>query len=294
MTNRCVRFAVSSALGLALAGLAGSGVAFAQEPPPAGEGTTPPPGGEATTPPPAAAPAPAAAGGSQLVTLRQGGLSIDGDLQISLSSDLVGKPIQLVPNIYYGISDQLTVGLAHNTLSDIFQTAGSGLCFTGEDGGCFKVYNSLSLDALFSLMRDAGMDLAAHGGLDFISLSDPTMLSLRLGVKGRTMAGPLNIVFDPSINIGLTERDFNKEFITLPARFGFGVTDQLNLGLSIALQAPFDGFGDNYVVPLGVGGIFAVNGQLDVRAQFTLDRLIAGNAGGADARTIAIGAAFRL
>jgi hypothetical protein len=57
---------------------------------------------------------------------------------------------------------------------------------------------------------------------------------------------------------------------------------------------PLDGFGDNYFVPLGVGGTFAINSALDVRAQFTLDRLIAANNGGADARTLSIGAAWRM
>src|SRR5688572_17984905 len=152
MTNRSVRFAVGSALGLLLA--AGSGVAFAQDPPAAAEGTTPPPAGE-TTPPPAgdAAAAPGAGAAGPLVTLRQGGVSVDGDVVIGLSTDFVGKPISIVPNFYYGINDQLTVGLAHNTIADIFQTGqgqffGQGLCLTGDgDGLCRKVYNNLSLDA---------------------------------------------------------------------------------------------------------------------------------------------------
>jgi len=295
MTNRSVRFAVGSALGLALA--AGSGVAFAQDPPPA-EGTVPPPAGEVPPPPAAGADASAApsTGTAPLVTLRQGGFSIDGDVVIGLSTGSAGKPINIVPNFYYGISDQLSVGLAHNPGAEIFQTQGRGLCLTGDgDGGCFKVYNNLSLDALYSFMRSSTMDMAFHGGLDFISLSDPTALSLRLGVKGKTLAGPLQIVFDPSINIGLTERDAgNKEVLQLPVRLGFLVTPQLNLGLSLALIAPFDGFGDNYFVPLGVGGTFAINSALDVRAQFTLDRLIAANNGGADARTLSIGAAWRM
>jgi hypothetical protein len=232
------------------------------------------------------------------VTLRQGGFSVDGDVVIGVSSGSAGKPISIVPNFYYGIDDKLTVGLAHNTIADIFQTAGrsGGLCLTGDgDGQCFKVYNNLSLDALYSLMRSSTMDLAGHGGLDFVSLSDPTALGLRLGVKGKTMAGPMVIVFDPSIRIGLTERSAgNKEFLVLPARLGFMATSQLNLGLSIAVVGFLDGFGDAYAVPIGVGGVFAISNQLDVRAQFSFDRLIAGVASGADARTLSVGAAWRM
>jgi hypothetical protein len=297
MTNRTARLLVSSALGLALAG---SGSAFAQDPPPA-EGTTPPAGGEATPPPPAAAPA-ASSGGATDVTLRQGGIGIDGDLVIGLSKDNAGKPIQIVPNLYYGVSDVLTVGLAHNTGSEIFQAVnvpgGRGLCLSGESDGCRKVYNNVAADVLFSFMRSSTMDLAAHGGLD-IAAFDPTVLQLRLGVKGKTMAGPLVIVFDPAFYIGLTERDGNKEAINLPVRLGFMATPQLNLGLSAAIGGQLDGFGDNYSVPLGLGGTFALNSQLDLRAQFAFNELGSastrlGGIGRADIRTLSVGAVFKM
>ena len=78
-----------------------------------------------------------------------------------------------MPNFYYGISDQLTVGLAHNASAEIFQTAGRPrpLPDRRQIGGCAKVYNNLSLDALFSFMRSSTMDIAFHGGLDFVSLA---------------------------------------------------------------------------------------------------------------------------
>ncbi len=292
MTNRTVRLAVSTALGLALAALAGS--AMAQDnAAPAAEGT-PPAGGEAAAPAATTPPAAAASGGFATdVTLHQGGIMIDGDVVIGLSSGSAGKPIQIVPNLYYGVSNELSVGLAHNPGAEIFQTDGRGLCLSGTSGGCAKVYNNLSLDALFSFMRSSTMDLAGHGGLDFISL-DPMFLSLRLGVKGKTMAGPLVIVFDPSLNIGLTKRSAgNKELLQLPVRVGFMATPQLNIGVSIALRGAIDGFGDNYNIPVGVGGTFAINNMLDVRAQFTFDNL-AGKGGGADFRTMSVGAAYRM
>jgi len=106
------------------------------------------------------------------------------------------------------------------------------------------VYNNFALDALFSFMRSSTMDLAGHGGVDFFML-DPFWMQLRLGVKGKMAAGPLVLVFDPAIFFGLTKRsDGNKEAINIPARVGFMVLPQLNVGLSVALGGPFDGFGD--------------------------------------------------
>ena len=74
------------------------------------------------------------------------------------------------------------------------------------------------------------------------------------------------------------------------------VTPQLNLGAVDRLSsAPLDGFGDNVRVPLGVGGTFAISSMVDVRAQFTLDRLHRRRpTAAADARTLSVGAAYRM
>ena len=216
---------------------------YAQDPAasPPTEGTAPA-GGDATTPPATTPGGPSSASLAPTdVTLRQGAISIDGDIVIDLSKEQAGKPIQIVPNLYYGVNDALTVGIAHNTNAEIFQAnvgpGGRGLCLSGQTDGCRKLYNNLSLDALFSFMRSSTMDMAAHGGIDFFFLNDPNWTQLRLGVKGKLMAGPVIIVFDPALLIGLNNRDQgNKEAINIPARFGFMVTPQLNLGLSIALS----------------------------------------------------------
>jgi len=303
MTNRTVRFVVCSAFGLALAG---SGSAFAQDNPPAEGGATPPPaaGGEAT-PAVAATPAaaPAAAGNPTDITLHKGGVGIDGDVAVGVSKGASGKPISIVPNVYYGVSDQLTLGLASNPGSEIFHNvAGAGLCVSGSTDCPGKAFNNISLDGLFSFSRSGTMDVGAHGGLDTI-FGDSTLLGLRVGVKGKTLAGPLVLVFDPSVRIGLNHRtDFgNKEILQVPVRVGFMATPQLNLGLSVALlgflDPPVGGFGDSYQVPVGLGGSFAINNNISARAQFTLDNLggkqLPGG-GRADARTFSLGAAYTM
>jgi hypothetical protein len=240
------------------------------------------------------------------VTLRQGGISIDGDVAVGMSSGAAGKPISIVPNVYYGVNDQLTVGLASNPISEIFQNvAGQGLCLSGEADGCGKLYNNVSLDGLYSFSRSGTMDVAAHAGLD-TAFGENTLLGLRAGVKGKMLAGPLVLVFDPSLTFGLNHRDdsLNKEVLSLPVRVGFMATPQLNVGLSVAFLTLINppspvGVGDIYQVPVGLGGTFALNDMLHLRAQFTLDTLGSasnslGMAGRADARTFSLGAVYRM
>jgi hypothetical protein len=307
MTKRTVRFVICSALSVGFMALAGSGSAFAQANTAAPEGAPPaaPAGGEAppavaATPPPAAA----APSGPANITLRQGGIGVDGDVAVGVSKGNAGKPISVVPNVYYGVTDTLSVGIGSNPGSEIFQNvAGAGLCLSGQSNGCGKVYNNVSLDGLFSFARSAMMDVGAHGGLD-TEFGQDTLAQLRLGVKGRMLTGPLVLTFDPSLRIGLNKRDFNKETLVVPVRIGFMATPQLNLGLSVALAMIVDpptgiSAGDTRSVPVGIGGTFAINNMLAVRAQFVLDQLGSSDArlnggGRADARTFSIGAAYTM
>jgi len=296
MKNRTAHLAVPAALVLAGVALSGSGRAFAQDSAGPAEAAPRAGGDAATTPPPPAASVTAPISATE-ATLHQGATSIDGDVVMNLSKGAAFKPVQIVPNLYYGVSPELTAGFANNTNADIFQAitppGGRGLCLGGASNGCAHVYNNFSLDTLFSFMRSSIMDVAAHGGVDFLSL-DPFMLSLRLGVKAKMATGPLAIIFDPSLNIGLTKRDAgNKELLQIPARIGLMLISQLNVGVSIALAGPTDGFGDKYTIPLGVGATYSVSSQVDVRAQFAFDNL-AGKGGGADLRTLSVGAAYRM
>jgi opacity protein-like surface antigen len=118
------------------------------------------------------------------------------------------------------------------------------------------------------------------------------------------MAGPVILVFDPFISFGLNDRsgvNGNKEVLALPVRAGFMMTPQLNVGASIGLIGPLDGFGDNVAVPLGAGATYAVSNMVDLRAQFTLTDLAGnsagltgGTAGAADLRAVSVGAAYRM
>lgn len=292
MKHRYVSLVLVAALALG----AFVGTAFAQDPPAGATTTEPPPMGAEGAPPPATGGAVATGGedfNNRPITLRAGGIRIDGDLVINMSSGGVFKPVHIVPNLYYGVNDKLTVGLAHNAFSDTWPFIGRGLCITGSSNGCLNAYNNLSLDALFSFMRQPGLEVAGHGGFDINSLEDPFTMQLRLGAQIKFANGPLGIIADPAFTIGLTNRDGNKEGILVPLRVGFQATPELNVGLMTGIAGPVDGFGDFYAIPLGVAGNYALSSQLDLRASFVFPNL-AGQDGTGDARILTLGAAFRI
>lgn len=297
MMNRFLRTPLSAAFALSIAIVAASGAARADEaaPPPSA-----PPPAEVGSPPAATSPtteapstteataAPAAGGG---LTNAAGQVSINANVAVSLSKGAVAKPIYLIPNVYYGATDKLSIGLTHGGIPG-FPPAGGSLCLGGTDRGCPKLYNNLNLDVLLSLMRQTGLELAFHGGVDIKSI-DPMHLALRVGVALKWESGPIGIVFDPSAEFGVNKRsEGNKERFGIPVHVGFQAAPAVSVGLFTGLFGSTPGFGDFYVVPLAVDGGFNLNPNSSIGAQFIFLNLLGKNST-ADLRALILSYNFR-
>jgi hypothetical protein len=250
--------------------------------------------GEAMPPPtPEEGPPAADAGmeGKPPMILPQGKLAVHVMLGVDLSTDLVAKPIAIAPDVWYGVMPKLEVGLVHSNmgLSGFwFQGLGGGVCVTGEENGCAKLYNGpIGLLAHY-LLVEGGVDLAADAGVVIGSL-DPSTLSLKLGVQGRWMSGKMAVYFSPNIEVGITKRDAgNKEGINIPVMLGYMLNDKLHAGVQTGIAGPLDGFGDAYIVPVGVGAHYMLSDAMGVTGSFNFWNL-AGKNGGADFRDLTLG-----
>jgi hypothetical protein len=216
--------------------------------------------------------------------LPKGMIQIVVPIHINLSTDQVGKPVNLPLELYYGVTPDLTVGLVHPV----------GLCFTGSDNGCAKFYDDVGLTALYRVLR-GNFDMSAQVGL-LVGTFDPFVLTATLGVKGRVLVAnnKLAVLFNPSIAIGITERDLgNKEALFIPVDFAYQITPMLAAGVGTTFAGPFDGFGDAFTGSLEIFGIYNVNKMIDVFLEFEFTNLYGKN-GGADGRSLTIGANLHL
>ncbi len=236
--------------------------------------------------------------GDRPLTRAKGMIEIEVDVFVNMSKDGVAKPIAIAPDIWYGVSDTLTVGLTHNL----------GLCLTGTDSGCGKVYNDVGFAGALSVMRDAKMELAVAGGLD-LAVIDPLTLRLNIGADFKYQAGKITIWSYPRIGIGLNKREGalmipgNTETLSLPVVLGFQATPELNvrlrtgiggLGIGPEAGAPLDGFGDGFVIPLGIGALYAVSNKLDVGAEFFFPGIAGSDLATADNRALILTGNIRL
>jgi len=231
------------------------------------------------------------AGATEQFTLPRGTLFLDAFLEINLSSDAAFKPVSLAPDLWYGVTDDLTLGIVHssNGATGIIGGVGDALCLTGKDNGCASFYPGLGIDARYRLKGAFAFD----GGL-YVRDFDPFALAIKVGVVGRLRVSKLAIDVQPNLFLGLTERDSgNKELLTIPVTASYPVAPRLALYLQPALSTPFSDGRELWRLSLALGARFRVNDHLDLGLAFALPLLAGGPDGtGADFRTLTLGAGY--
>lgn len=233
--------------------------------------------------------------------LPKGKLVLDAQLEMSLSSDRVFKPVSLAPDLWYGVTDDLSLGLVHSSLGEtgFIGAAGDGLCFTGKDNGCPNFYNKVGIDGRYRLKKPLALDF----GLYINSISDPFLLDIKIGVDGRWVWNKISLELQPSLFIGLTNREppmvtppavatgGNTEFLFIPATIAYRVAPKADVALQAGLALPFSNTGDTWTLPLAIAARYALTPQFGVGLAFAFPKLIGGN-GTADARSLTLGGTY--
>lgn len=256
-----------------------------------------------TKPLDAAAAAAGGEGGEQL-TLQKGRLVVNGYLAIGLSDGAAFKPISLSPDVWYGVTDDITVGLVHSAVgtTGFIGGVGESLCLSGSEN-CGDLYKNAGVEARYKL-KMSGIALAVDGGLYSGHITDLKLLELKAGAVGRWQKGPLAVEAAPSLFIAVTDRSSsmtvngvtvtagNRDTLSLPATALYALNPMITLAAQTGLVLPLEDTGDTYAVPLSVGAFYKVNDQVNVTAAFSLPQLIAASSGGIDVRTITLGGSY--
>src|SRR3954452_15092067 len=96
-------------------------------------------------------------------------------LLVNASKDAFGKPTSLAPDLYYSVSDTVQIGLLHTGPMGWQTTPGPGLCLTGTNDGCPKVYNNVGFDFIYGLLF-GDFHLSLHSSLYLLRISDPSFV----------------------------------------------------------------------------------------------------------------------
>jgi hypothetical protein len=190
------------------------------------------------------------------------------------------EPVVFPIHVYFGVTNDLTLGVTHDR----------GPCFNCGD----EFYNGAGpgMGLLYNFVRTGSFELDLHLTAPLIRVFDPFMLAVRGGVIGRVnISHVVAFVFDPSLLIGLTERDQgNQEVLGLPFWFFFQATDVVVPFVGSGIYAPLDD--GEPAIPLEGGVIASVNRNIDLGGALLFGNL--NNDGGAlDFRALGFIGRFR-
>lgn len=256
----------------------------------------------AQEPEPEAAATASATTGTDQLTLPRSRLLLDAFVGINLSSGAAFKPLSLSPDIWYGATDDITVGLIHSGVGQtgFLGAVGTSLCLTGSSNGCSDVYRGVGVDVRYKLKTGA-FAWAAGGGL-YVRAFDPFQLAIKLGAIGRWTSGKMAVELAPNLFFGLTNRapdvmvvgaTGNEETLNLPVTGLYALTPKASVAVQTGVQLPLQNTGDTYAIPLSIGGHFLATPDLSVNLAFSLPKLVGGGEGtGFDARVLTLGGTY--
>jgi hypothetical protein len=245
------------------------------------------------------------------MTLPAGRAFIQVFAEINLSEEAVAKPLSIAPDLWYGVSNELSVGLVHSgrAATGFYGGVGNGLCLSGEDGGCAKVYDNVGLDVRYHFYREGDLTLSADGGL-FVGSFDPFVASLKVGAIGRYQAGALALEAAPALFAGLTQREpegggvvistGNKEIFFLPVSVMYALSPSFGLAAQVGATVPFENAGDLFTIGASLGVQYLLSSQLFLDAAFSLPLLAGGSfysdleLTGTKARSFTLGVGYAL
>ncbi len=227
-----------------------------------------------------------------VMTAPKGSLLVMAHLDLNLSKDVAFKPVSLAPDIWYGATDRLSVGLTHSALasSGFWGGAGTGLCLTGEDNGCGNTLSNTGLQARYDLSSSVE-GLALEGGF-IVRDFDPFILGGKVGAVLAKDLGPVTLALSPNLQFGLTEREAaNKEVLNIPVSLMYGLSETVVIGGQTGISLPFSDTSDTWRLPVSLVGQALLSDKYYAFGAFTLTSLAGGDLlpTGIDGRVLTLG-----
>ena len=209
-------------------------------------------------------------------------------LLTNASKGSFGKPTSLAPDLYYSITDNVQIGLVHTGPMGWQSLPGVGLCLTGEDNGCPKVYDNVGLDFMYGLLF-GDFHLSLHSSLYLVQIRDPMASLWTIGLTGKFhFTDAVALFFDPQIGISLSNRDQGllryKDQLFLPVELQFQASSMLALKILTGVTGQLSNLGDTARAPLGLGLVANLTPNLDLGLRFSFDNLL-GNVPDGTSRT---------
>ena len=137
-------------------------------------------------------------------------------LEYSLAKRHSGTPVSLAPDVWFGATDELTVGVIHSSPSVDRIGGRASFCIRQSDTTCDQAYQGSGVDAMYRLRS-----WVAPRARLLIRDTDTFKPALTLGALARWTHGRFSITTDPFLRFGLANTDKgNRTAFSIPLYLG--------------------------------------------------------------------------
>lgn len=190
-------------------------------------------------------------------------VEVAATLEVSIATAPFARPTSLAPDLWWGATPRLTIGLTHSHASVDQIAAGASLCLRTADLGCDRTYRGSNLDARYLVYEDHTVSVAPRARLLLRDI-DPVKPALTLGATARWRHGRYAIAADPYLQLGLYNRDKgNHAQLWLPVYLEVTVACRWLVAAHVGWNSELIEVNDAWHLPLG--------GIVRVRATSFLD-----------------------
>ncbi|MGE0868550.1 MAG: hypothetical protein AB7P03_08310 [Kofleriaceae bacterium] len=239
---------------------------------------------------------------SDQVTLPAGTSQIDVAVAANLTEGQTFAPLSIAPDVWYGATDALTLGIIYSShaATGFMGGAGEALCVTGKAKGCASVMPNAGLDLRYGL-ASGSFAVAAEGAV-LLRAFDPMTFAAKLGAVMRLRTEKLIVEVSPNIAVGINRREpamegsasGNADVANLPVTFLVPFGSTFAVSAQTGVIVPFKGAGKNYAIPASVGAHVSPTAGVLLNATLSIPAATGGTvtSTGFDNRTLTIGGSY--
>lgn len=174
------------------------------------------------------------------------------------------RPLSVAPDVWVGVTSQLTLGVIHSDLSIDRIAPKASLCVRHDDLLCPRFYRGSGIDVRYRVLAGE-LTVVPHARLLLRDI-EPLKPAITLGAALRWTRGRITLTTDPFLQLGLmnTNRG-NRSAMWLPVVISTAVNHRVDTEVSSGWNSDLAVIRDGWHLPLEIAVRVRVTAQVDVR-----------------------------
>ena len=200
------------------------------------------------------------------IVLGAGTFAAELTVEINLAHNYGAAPLSLAPDVWFGATDALTVGLVHSGDSVDRFVPGGSLCLRTDPLYCASLYRGSGIDARYLAVARRGISIAPRVRA-LVRDIDPFKPAVTVGALARWTRGRFAIETDPYLQLGLANtEDGNRAAVVVPVQLAVQPTCRWLVALDTGWNSELHLLEDGWHIPVAIGARARATEHVDVGA----------------------------